>query len=120
MAPAARRDAGDQHELLVEQVLDGEARRLPGAVHDGEIERALEQALDHHRRQAGRRGDGDVGDVVAQPGDPAHQEAVPQRGVRADGQVVAVGSREAHLQLRVLPHAHQRQRMLLELLAGAR
>ena len=29
-APAAGRRAGDQHELLVEQVLDGEARRLPG------------------------------------------------------------------------------------------
>ena len=28
MAPAARGRAGDQHELLVEQVLDGEARRL--------------------------------------------------------------------------------------------
>ena len=90
-----------------------------GAVHDGEVERALEQALDHHRRQAGRRGDGDVGDVVAQPGDPAHQEAVPERGVRADRQVVAVGTREAHLQLRVLPHAHQRERVLLELLARA-
>ena len=119
-APAARRRAGDQHELLVEQVLDGEARRLPGAIHDGEIERALEQALDHHGRQAGGRRDGDVGDVVAQPGDPAHQEAVPQRGVRADGQMVAIGTGEPHLELRVLPHAHQRQRVLLELLARAR
>ena len=47
------------------------------------------------------------------------QESVPERRVRADGQMVAVGAGEADLELRVLPHAHQRQRMLLELLAGA-
>ena len=119
MAPAAGRHAGDEHELLVEQVLDGEPRRLARPVHDGEIERALEQALGHHRRQAGGGGDGDVGDVLAQPGYPPEQEAVPQRGMRADRQMVAIGAGEADLQLGVMPHPHQRQRMLLELLAGA-
>ena len=92
----------------------------PGPIHDGEIERALQQALDHHGRQAGAGRDGDVGDVVAQPGDPLQQEAVPQRGMRADRQMVAIGARQADLELGVLPHAHQRQRVLLELLAGTR
>ena len=48
------------------------------------------------------------------------QEAVPERGQRADGQMVAVLPGQPHLELRVLPDAHQRQRVLLELLAGAR
>ncbi len=52
--------------------------------------------------------------------DPLEQKAVPERGRRADCEVVAVLAGEADLELRVLPHAHQRQRMLLELLAGAR
>ena len=73
---------------------------------------------DQHRRQAGAGGDGDVGDVVTQPGHPLEQEPVPQSDRRADRQMVAVLIGEADLELGVLPHAHQRQRMLLELLAA--
>src|SRR6185312_10868341 len=64
--------------------------------------------------------DRDVGDVAAQPGDPSEQESVPERCQRADGQMVAVLACQPHLELCMLPDTHQRQRVLLELLACAR
>ncbi len=59
------------------------------------------------------------GMLPLQPGDPLQEKAVPQRRRSADCQVVAVLPGKADLELRVLPDAHQRERVLLELLAGA-
>src|SRR5262245_14278337 len=117
-APAGT--AGDQYEFLIEQVLDGEPGRLPGPVHDGKIEGALEQALDHNGRKRGAGRNGDVGDVVPEPRDPLQKKAVPKRRLCADRKVVAMLAGEANLELRVLPKSYQSQGVLLKLLARSR
>ncbi len=53
-----------------------------------------------------------------QPRHPFEQETVPQSGWRADREVVAVLIGEADLELGMLPHANEGERVLLELLAG--
>jgi len=116
-APARRAGAGDQHELLVEQVLDDMARRLDGPVHDGEVQRAFDQALGQRGGRGRDRGNGDVRAVGAQARDPFEEEALPQSDGGADREMVAMLVGEAHFELRALPDAHERERVLPELLA---
>ena len=70
-----------------------------------------------HVRQTRTRRNSDVVDVGSQPADPLEQEAFVEAARRTDGEVIAVLIREADLELRMLPDAHDGECVLLELLA---
>ena len=99
-------------------MLDQQARRLQRLVHHRDVERAVEQALRQHRAGLGDGGEGKIGPRRLQSGDPRNQQALPQRRFRADREMLVVLARKTHIQLGLLPYAHHRERVFLELFAG--
>ncbi len=69
-APATGPRARDEHELLVEEMLDDISRRLDRPVHHREVECPFDEPLRQHRRRSRDRRDGDVGRLRAQLGHP--------------------------------------------------
>ncbi len=67
LPPTAGRRTRHQHEMLVEEMLHGEARRLPRPVHHRKIQGAFEQPLADDGRDRGASGDGEIGHCAAHP-----------------------------------------------------
>ena len=111
-APGFRRR--DEDELLVEQMLDRQSRRQRRAIHDGEIQRSLDQSLAQLGRGARRRRQRDAGNFRPQSRRPLHQKTVPKTERRADRNVLRMLICKGNLKLRLLPDAHQSQCMLLK------
>ncbi len=110
----------DQDQLLVEEMLDDQAGAIRRPVHDCEVESAFDQPIHQSDRGSGRRRHRNVGDIFAHPGEPLEEKSVPQTRLSAYWQMIAMGLGGPHFESCMLPDAHEREGVFVELLTGRR
>ncbi len=110
----------DQHQRLVEQVLDDQARGMGRGVHQADVERALDQAAHQVVLETDLAADHDIVRALAHPTDPLRQESFPQRGAPADADTGAIALRQADVGARLLGGEHEAFGVIEEAPAGGR
>jgi len=115
---AAALARGDEHELLLDQQLDAQARALLRRVDHRDVEHAGGDSLDQLARKADLGAQGQLRCLAAHPQQPVEQQRVPQALLAADRQHRALAARHRDLMARTLPHLHHHRRVAHELLAG--
>lgn len=110
----------DQHQRLVEQVLDDETGGVGRGVHQADVERAFDQAAHQILFEADLAADHDVGRAASHPADPLRQESLPQRGAPAEADARAVTLRQADVGARLLGGEHEALGVIEKAPAGGR